>query len=66
VTCRPAPFRWQYFQPLQSFVEGSKTMMTLALLMLVIVMCFIAGTMATHAEQSHLDEMAEFVRKGVK
>ncbi len=41
-------------------------MMTLALLLLIIVVCFIAGTMATHAEQSHMDEMADFGRKGAK
>jgi hypothetical protein len=41
-------------------------MMTLLFLMLVIVVCFIAGTMATHAEQSHMDQMADFVRKGSK
>jgi hypothetical protein len=41
-------------------------MMTLAFLMLLIVICFIAGTMATHAEQSHMDEMADFVRKTAK
>jgi hypothetical protein len=41
-------------------------MMTLAFLMMLIVICFIAGTMATHAEQSHMDEMADFVRKAAK
>lgn len=41
-------------------------MMTLAFLMMLIVICFIAGTMATHAEQSHMDEMADFVRKTAK
>jgi len=41
-------------------------MMTLAFLLLIIVICFIAGTMATHAEQSHMDEMADFVRKATK
>lgn len=41
-------------------------MMTLAFLLLIIVVCFIAGTMATHAEESHMDEMAEFIRKAAK
>jgi hypothetical protein len=42
------------------------SMMTLLFLMLIIVVCFIAGTMATHAEQSHMDQMADFVRKTAK
>jgi uncharacterized ion transporter superfamily protein YfcC len=64
VTChRP----WEGGKILAAVSQGwGNSMMTLLFLMLIIVVCFIAGTMATHAEQSHMDQMADFVRKAAK